>query len=266
MNDLHKSKEQLIEELSEMRQQLKVLKTVPPTEKFKDDMTEVNRLQQELIRLDYLHLAGEIAASIGHEVRNPMTTVRGFLQMLSSKSECNHFKEYFTLMIEELDRANSILSEFLSITKSQTTKPEWQNLNTIITAISPLIQSSAIMSNQTLALKLEKIPDLLLDAQEIRQLILNLARNGLEAMSPDTTITIKTFIEDNKIILAIEDMGPGIPPKVMKQLGKPFFTTKETGTGLGLAICYNIAAKHKAMVEVFTSPKGTTFFIKFDPS
>jgi len=88
--------------------------------------TELKRLRQELTRLDQLNLVGEMAASIGHEVRNPLTTVRGFLQLLGKKKECTSFKEYFDLMIDELDRANSIISEFLSLAKNKSVKLEPQ--------------------------------------------------------------------------------------------------------------------------------------------
>lgn len=218
----------------------------------------------ELTRLDQLNLVGEMAASIGHEVRNPLTTVRGFLQLFSRKTEFANYNEHFTLLIEELDRANGIISEFLSLAKNKPMKLEQHNLNSIITAISPLLRSNATMSNKCIEIKLTTIPDLLLDEHEIRQLILNIVRNGLESMPSDTTITIRTFSEDGCVVMAIEDMGSGIPPELIGKLGTPFFTTKDSGTGLGLAICYSIAARHKASIKVSTSPSGTTFFIKFD--
>jgi len=228
------------------------------------NISELTCLKQQLSRLDQLHLVGEMAASIGHEIRNPMTTVRGFLQLFARKPELTNYNEHLTLMIEELDRANSIISEFLSLAKNKALKLEQQNLNTIINTIAPLIQSKATISNNYLKLDLALIPDLLLDAQEIRQLILNLVNNSLESMSPDKYITIKTLIKNNKVIMAIQDMGAGIPFELMDKLGTPFFTTKEQGTGLGLAVCYSIAARHKATVEVVTSPHGTTFLIIFD--
>lgn len=228
------------------------------------DISELTRLKQELSRLDKLHLVGEMAASIGHEVRNPMTTVRGFLQLFSGKPEFINFKGRFNLMIEELDRANAIISEFLSLAKNKALKLEKQNLTAIINTMAPLIQSNATMSNKFLKLDLQPIPYLYLDAQQIRQLILNLVQNGLESMLPDTTITIKTYMENAQVVMAIQDMGSGISSDFIEKLGIPFFTTKEHGTGLGLAVCYSIAARHKASIEVATSPKGTTFFIKFN--
>lgn len=228
------------------------------------DITELKHLKLELTRLDQLNLVGKMAATIGHEVRNPMTTVRGFLQFLAGKEAYINLKEYFDLMIEELDRANSIINDFLSLAKNKEVKLETQNLNTIIKAIAPLLQSNAIIANKALHLDLNTIPDLSLDSQEIRQLILNMVHNSLEAMPPHTHITIKSFMENDQVVLAIQDEGTGIPPEYIAKLGTPFFTTKETGTGLGLAVCYSIAARHKATIEIDTGSHGTTFFIKFN--
>lgn len=228
------------------------------------DITELKHLRQELTRLDQLNLVGEMAATIGHEVRNPMTTVRGFLQFLSNKDECSNFRSYFQLMIEELDRANAIISDFLSLAKNKQVTLEDQNLNIIIMTIAPLLQSNATISNKILHLDLNPIPNLPLDSKEIRQLILNLVHNALDAMPPHSNITIKTFLEKNQVILAIQDEGTGISPELIEKLGTPFLTTKEKGTGLGLAVCYRIVARHKATIKCDTSPNGTTFFIKFN--
>jgi two-component system, sporulation sensor kinase E len=228
------------------------------------DITELKNLRQELTRFDQLNLVGEMVATIGHEVRNPMTTVRGFLQFLSNKEECNSFKDYFQLMIEELDRANSIISDFLSLAKNKQVMLENQNLNTIIKTIAPLLQSNAVISNKTLHLDLNPIPNLPLDSKEIRQLILNLVHNALDAMPLHGNITIKSFMKKNKVVLAIQDEGTGIPSELIEKLGTPFLTTKEKGTGLGLAVCYRIVARHKATIEFDTGSKGTTFFITFN--
>jgi PAS domain S-box-containing protein len=227
------------------------------------DITTYKNLTAEMARLDRLNLVGEMAASIGHEVRNPMTTVRGFLQMMSLKREYKKNSHFFTIMIEELDRANSIISEFLSLAKNKSVHLKETNLNEIITTLQPLMQASAIVDNKYIYHELTDIPNLLLDEKEIRQLILNLVNNGLDAMKPGGNIYIKTFTYDNKIVLAIQDEGHGIPKEIMKKIGTPFFTTKETGTGLGLAVCYSIANRHNATIKPITGPHGTTFYILF---
>jgi PAS domain S-box-containing protein len=228
-----------------------------------EDITEKKKHQQEIARLDSLNLVGQMAASISHEVRNPMTTVRGFLQLLGSKKEYEADKNFFNLMISELDRANAIITEFLAIGKDRPAELKWQNLNRIIGAIAPLLQADALRADKYMEFQLQKVPDLRLDGKEIRQVILNLVRNGLEAMASNGKITISTRLAADKVILVVQDQGCGIPADVQPKLGTPFFTTKESGTGLGLATCYSIVKRHNGIIAVDTSAKGTTFSISF---
>jgi PAS domain S-box-containing protein len=225
------------------------------------DITERKDMEIEITRLDRLNLVGEMAASIGHEIRNPMTSVRGFLQMFGDKY--SEDKEFLNLMIEELDRANAIISEFLSLAKNKMVKLKNQNINEILTNILPLVQANATIQDKSIKLEVEQVPDLFLDEKEIRQLTLNLVYNGLESMSAGKTITIKTYQDGQNVVLAIQDQGHGIGEEVAANLGTPFFTTKENGTGLGLAVCYGIAKRHNAKIDIETSSKGTTFYIRF---
>lgn len=227
------------------------------------DITEKKKLEQEIVRLDRLNLVGQMAAGIGHEIRNPMTTVRGFLQLLGSKKEYHSDKKYYDLMIEELDRANSIITEFLSVARIRPENLESVNLNSIIEALSPLIMADAMNSGKDFVTELNDIPDLPLNQKEIRQLILNLARNGFEAMVQGKTLAIRTYAEENDVVLSVRDQGGGMAGEVRENLGTPFLTTKENGTGLGLATCFSIAARHNAVIDVETGPEGTTFYIRF---
>ena len=228
-----------------------------------NDITEHKRMSNQIARLDQLNLVGEIAASIGHEMRNPMTSVRGFLQMFMTDKSLTPYHEYFNLMIEELDRANQIISEFLSLAKNKTVNLESSNLKVIIVALSPLIAVDAIKQDKHLVLDLKEIPDLLLDEKEIRQLIFNLVLNGLEAMTAGKTITIKTYAKGDDVFLEVADQGSGIKPEIMDKIDTPFFTTKENGTGLGLPVCHSIAMRHNATIDVKTSSKGTSFTVCF---
>jgi len=227
------------------------------------DITQQKQLEKELAHFEQLNLIGQMAAGISHEIRNPMTTVRGFLQLLSKKEECQPFKGYFDLMIEELDRANSILSEFLALARNKKMDKKAHNLNAIIEVLYPLIRADALIAEKNILLDLQPIPELILDESEMRQLILNLVRNGLEAMQPNGLVRIRTFSDLQEVTLAVEDQGSGIAPALLNKLGTPFLTTKDNGTGLGLAICYSIAARHKAVIQVTTGETGTIFFVRF---
>lgn len=232
--------------------------------RLSEDVTEAKRMEKEMIRLDRLNLIGEMAAGLGHEIRNPMTSVRGFLQLFSSKKEFQNYKNYFVLMINELDRANSIISDYLSMDKDKIIVLEPKSLSHIIETIGPKIRLDAKKSGKKIVYLLEKLPPLLLDEKEIKQLIFNLVRNGLEAMKPGQTLTIKTYVEGTTAVLAVQDQGSGIKPEIMDKIGTPFFTTKDHGTGLGLAICYSIAKRHKAAIDIETGAHGTTFFVRFN--
>lgn len=231
-----------------------------------NDITEHKRLSHQIARLDQLNLVGEIAASIGHEMRNPMTSVRGFLQMFMAEERLVPYHEYFALMIEELDRANQIISEFLSLAKNKTISLQPNNLKKIVQALAPLMAADTIKQDKYLRLVLQDVPEILLDEKEVRQLILNLVRNALEAMQPGKTVTIYTYIEDEEVILEVLDQGSGIERDIIDKIDAPFFTTKEQGTGLGLPVCHSIAARHNASIEVKTSNKGTSFIVRFKTS
>ncbi|MHB8127146.1 MAG: ATP-binding protein [Desulfitobacteriaceae bacterium] len=204
-----------------------------------------------------------MAAGIGHEIRNPMTTVRGYLQLLQDRVELQAFKSQFELMIDEIDRANSIITEFLTLAKTKPAETELCNINDLISKLFPLIQADTFTQNMQITFEPGEIPSIYLNTKEIHQLILNLCRNGLEAMKAGGCLTLKTFKDGQNVVLSVKDEGIGIPIENLDKLGKPFFSTKDNGTGLGLATSYNIATRHNAKINIDTGLNGTTFFITF---
>ena len=221
------------------------------------------RAEKELWLFDRLNLVGEMATGIAHEVRNPLTTVRGYLQLFQRKEMYAQHKEQFTAMIEELDMANSIITEFISLAKDKRVELIPGNLNDTIQALLPLLQSSVLHLGHNIITDKGDIPIFNYDDKEMRQLIVKLVENGLEAMPSKGVITIKTYATNDHLILEIRDTGTGIPSNLLEKLGTPFVTTKDSGTGLGLPICYRIAERHNAKIEVNTSPSGTKFFVAF---
>jgi len=228
------------------------------------DITVRKSLEQMASMFDRMNMIGSMAATVAHEIRNPMTTVRGYLQVLQRRKAYQDDREKFSLMIEEIDRADSIIREYLSLSREKFANFKSCSLNYIIESLFPLIQANANSAKVFVNLNLTDIPDLLLDENEIRQLLLNLVRNGIEAMPSGGTLTIDTFLENNKAVMTIRDQGSGIPSHVLDNIGTPFITTKENGTGLGLPICYQIAHRHKASIRIDTSIEGTTFLIYFN--
>jgi two-component system, sporulation sensor kinase C len=233
------------------------------TIELKQEVEKRERLEIEIAKLGRLNIIGQLAAGLGHEVRNPMTTIRGFLQMLQNKTDLLAYKNYFELMIEELDRANSIITNFLSIAKNKPTEVKRLSLNKFLENISPLLIADAYSQDKSCIFKLGDIVEIDIDPNEITQLVLNLARNGLEAMASNGCLTIQTYMDEQNVVLSVKDEGKGISDEHIKKLGTPFFTTKENGTGLGLPMCYRIASRHKAQIEIKTGPEGTTFLVIF---
>jgi len=227
------------------------------------DVTSRVLMEQDMSRLDRLNVAGQMAANLAHEVRNPLTTLRGYLQLLGNKQEFVSYKNKFSMMLEEVDRTNTIITEYLSLSKNKVVDMHSCSLNDIVMSLYPLLQVDAVASNVEVDLDLGQTPELWLDDKEIKQLILNLTRNAIEAMPTGGRMRISTAANGEAIILSVQDEGGGISQQVMENLGKPFLTTKENGTGLGMAICYRIAGRHHAKLDIETGPPGTTINVKF---
>lgn len=225
------------------------------------DISEQVRLERELARLDSFNLIGEMAAGLAHEIRNPMSTISGFLQL--SKVKGKIAPGHIDIMIEEIKRANSIITEFLSLAKDKRSERKLTCLNSIINALEPLLKAEALLQGKEIKVTQRNCPHLYLDEKEIRQLILNLTMNGLEAMQKGGLLEIETATVGGNVLLTVKDNGHGINEEIIEKIAIPFFTTRENGTGLGLPICYSIAARHDAVIDFETGSDGTTFFVLF---
>jgi len=226
------------------------------------DITERRLMEKEMARLDRLNLIGEMAAGIAHEIRNPMTTVCGFLQYAKNgRSELS--PKNLDLMLQELERANTIITEFLSLAKNKNNDKKLQSLASVVESLLPLIKAEALLEGKAVAAVISSYSELYIDAKEIRQLILNLTMNGLEAMGPGGILKISVYERGSEIVLSVEDRGSGIKPDIIDKIRIPFFTTKDSGTGLGLPVCYNIAARHQAVIEIKSGDWGTAISVKF---
>ncbi|MCG7408553.1 ATP-binding protein [Paenibacillus sp. ACRRX] len=228
------------------------------------DITELVQLRAEMGNMERLSLVGQMAASITHEIRNPMAVVRGFIQLMKQKSP-GHLEDYYTIVMEELDRANSIINDFLSLAQNRIVEKESIYLHELIMNISPLLWADANLRGQEIQLELaEELPPLLLNPKEMKQLLLNLARNGMEAMTDKGILTIVTRYCNGHIELLVQDTGTGIPKAVVDKLFEPFYTTKAKGTGLGLPLCLSIVERHEGVIRVETKEgAGTTFIVAF---
>jgi signal transduction histidine kinase len=246
-------------EITEMKRREQVL------EEIVRKKTELAlKLEKEVARIERLKLVGELSASLSHEIRNPMSSVSGLLQVLKNKDDLKNYKPTFDLMIDEINRANKILTESLSFAKSPQDEFSYCNLNDILKVLFPLLEANAILENIAVQLNLNPLPHLAIKETDMRQLIMNLYRNAIDAMDGKGVIIISTYVEGDNAILSIKDQGVGIHPENFDKIGSPFFTTKDSGTGLGLAVCYSIARQHQAEISYFSDASGTTFYVKFN--
>lgn len=228
------------------------------------DITSEVKLRSELDHVERLSLVGQMAAGITHEIRNPMAVVRGFLQLMREKSS-DDLDSYYQIVLEELDRANSIINDFLSLAQSRISDKEKVLLHRIIEEVSPLLWADANLRGQSVELKLNaSIHELDLNVREIKQLILNLGRNGMEAMGPKGVLTLETHSTQDKVELIVRDRGIGMSESQREMLFSPFFTTKREGTGLGLSLCLGIVERHNGKINVESvEGEGTVFTISF---
>lgn len=222
-------------------------------------------LRTEINEMERLSLVGQMAAGITHEIRNPMAVIRGFLQLMKEKS-AQELHHYYQIVLGELDRANEIINDFLSLAQNRMSAQEEHDLHDVIHQLGPLLWADANLRGQVITFNLcEVLPKLRLNVKEIKQLILNLSRNAMEAMGKHGVLTIETRITTNAVQLLVHDTGPGIDKETLNQIFNPFYTTKSNGTGLGLSLSKNIAERHqgKITVEVHEG-KGTTFIVSFE--
>jgi two-component system, sporulation sensor kinase E len=231
-----------------------IILEISEDENFKEDMT----------KLDRLNLVGELAAGVAHEIRNPMTVIKGYLQYLS-KQVSGSMLDQFNLVLGELQRMEQMLTNYLSLAGNKTVENMEQDLNDIINGIIPLIATDAMERGIDLKVKLaEQLPLLILNEKEIKQLLLNLARNGIEAMGQRGTLTIESDAQDDAVSLCVADTGCGIFKENLEKIFDPFFTTKEHGTGLGLSVCAGIARRNHAVIKIQSEEnKGTRFMVIF---
>ncbi|MEK3990808.1 two-component system sensor histidine kinase NtrB [Robertmurraya sp. FSL R5-0851] len=211
-------------------------------------------------------LASRIAAGIAHEIRNPLTTVRGFLQLLQGRVDEETAEMFQSLLIPEIDRANKIITDFLRISKPGTVKREILEVKDFfIDYLGHFLNSDALLHNVNITYKIseESAGSFFVgDREELFQVFSNLYRNSLQAKDDSTMeIMISTELIGSKIFIEFVDNGLGIEPNLLQHVFDPFFTTKDEGTGLGLSVSKKIIENYHGTMNVQSSPLGTRFLI-----
>jgi len=223
------------------------------------DITEKRRAEELLWNSEKLSLVGELAAGVAHEIRNPITAIKGFIQLFQQGLIRD---EYFDIILSEFNRIEGIIKEFLSLAKPQESQLNPVNINILLKEVETLISSEAYLKNVEFFIEIDpNIPTIMCDANQIKQVLLNLCKNSMEAMALTRKglIKITVQIENGDLCINVIDNGVGISEDRLKRLGEPFYSNKEKGTGLGLMLCFRIIRQHNGSITFKSKEnEGTT--------
>lgn len=235
----------------------------------KNVFTSLYEFDEKLEREKSLLLA-EMAPVFAHEIRNPLGSIKGAAQYLKTESVSEENHKLLDVIIEETNRLNAVVSQFLDYARPYTLKLKSQNANTLISKAASVIAANELAGKINLVQELcDNLPEVEVDGEQLMQVILNIALNAIESMPDGGTLTFRTSnIETgagNAVGITIRDTGQGISKESIKNIFKPFYTTKERGVGLGLAICQKIIKENGGLIRVKSIPgQGSVFFIRLN--
>lgn len=232
------------------------------------DITDLEELAQQVQRADKLAVVGELAAGTAHEIRNPLTTIKGFIQLLKSDLEDSNKEDYIKLVLNEINHINEIIGEMLLLAKPAFPKKSLVDINHLIRDIAIFMNAEALLYNVEFNLQIsEGIPEIELDDRQIKQVFINVIRNAIQSMKKGGVITIfSRFDEKNKVIeVVFLDQGEGIPEDKLAKIYEPFFTTKADGTGLGIPVSYRIMINHGGDLQIKSALGAGTEVTLFFP-
>ncbi len=218
-----------------------------------------------LERANRLSSLGMLAAGIAHEIRNPLVAVKTFLDLLPNRLEDREFLTRFRdLSLSELRRVTDLIADLLTLGKSTSTERRVVEVFATVEPVVRLMESTARKRQVTLDVQVERrLPSVLADPDQLKQIVLNLLLNAIEMSPPDGIVTLALLPTSTGISLEVRDQGPGIPPEQREDIFAPFFTTKESGTGLGLALVHQMVVEHGGDISVdSTVGRGSTFRVK----
>lgn len=230
-------------------------------------LIEMNLVQENMMEklrnAEKINAISQLAASVAHEIRNPMTTVRGFLQMLKNeKNLIADQKTFIKVSLEELDRTNHIISDFLSLARPETSVASKVSLSGLLLEVADFMRPYGLMTKVEIRTSIFEGIFIMGNPNEIKQLFINLMKNSIEAMPDGGILEVSAFKRNTTADIQIKDEGVGMSKEKLQMLGQPYYSTKTKGTGLGLMISFDIInrLKGKYLIES-TQNKGTSFTI-----
>lgn len=218
----------------------------------------------EAVRVERLASVGQLAAGIAHEIRNPLTSVKGFIQLIMVRGERPVPRDYLEIILTELERIEKLIREFHLLARPpQTPQFAIVNLRVVLNDVVLLMESQALSKNVALEFMPGEDVAVCGDVSQLKQVWINLVRNAIEAAPKGGSVYIALRTDGDRAVVSVTDNGPGIPEDILPHLGTPFFTTKAEGTGLGLSVCYSIVQRHGGSIRVDSRPgEGATFTVQ----
>ncbi len=233
--------------------------------KLKEQTDILFQTEEQLRRADRLSALGELSAGMAHEIRNPLGSIKGAVEILKDAYRPDEAKyEFIQILQKETDRLNHIVQEFLGFARPKQPELQYTDLNEAIESVLTLTAQEAKKARVKVEKKLDpSIGRRNLDAGLLKQAFLNLILNAIQAMPSGGVLTVESDLSEDAVVVKIADTGIGISDENRKKLFSPFFTTKKDGTGLGLAITYRIVQNHRGTIDVKSKPgKGAAFSVK----
>lgn len=225
------------------------------------NIQERKELQKLALKSGKLGIAGQLAASIAHEIRNPLTSIKGFIKLAK---EGSLDPEHYSIIEEEIDRIETISSELLVLGKPLSVEIQMCDAGKLLRDVCILLQSQAVMKRIEIKYDVEENCVIRCNEGQMKQVFINIIKNAIEAMNDGGVIYTSVRAQDGQIVMAVQDEGKGIPESVMEKIGEPFYSTKESGTGLGLMVCFNIVEQYGGEIDVCSQiDKGTTITTRF---
>lgn len=236
-------------------------RTEQTSEELQRAYAELRQTFEQLLQAERLASFGELSAGIVHEVRNPLGSIKGAVEIIEDElPENSPRREFAEIAKREVDRLDRLVKEFLNFARPPQLEKSETDLNLLVRSVSLLIEQRAVSQGVTIENHLEdNLPPVVIDAEQIKQILLNLAINALQIMPNGGRLFFRTLRTDGKLTVEVEDEGGGIDPVVVARIFDPFFTTKEKGVGLGLSVAYKIAAQHGGTLAVTNSNLGAIF-------
>ncbi|MBW1773028.1 MAG: PAS domain-containing protein [Deltaproteobacteria bacterium] len=224
------------------------------------DLTEVRALQKEIERSERLASLGRLAAGIAHEIRNPLSSIKGFATYFGERyKNVPEDRKTAEIMVQEVERLNRVITQLLEFARPMTVQKKPSPLGPVIQHSLKTIEREALTNDVKIETKLpDEIPQIPMDGDRIHQVLLNLYLNAIEAMEEGGTLAVEVANEAGGLRITVSDTGKGIKGKDISHVFDPYFTTKQSGTGLGLAIVHKIIESHEGDIKLDSEPgKGT---------